>query len=159
MNVEVGFDEFGNLIPYQVIALSWEDAEKLLATSAYKRTLWKQLLKYDSDLFEILQKNWTQWLGGSFLTTKDRPNDIDVVNFVEWSENLGKQERLLGDYFMADNSKELYNIDAYFTVVYSPDDERFKSTLERTNYWLKWLGKDKNNGTKKGIVELIIEML
>ena len=156
MNENVGFDEFGNLRPNTVIVLSWSEAELLLVTTKQRRFLWNWLMVYNEDLLQILKCPWKQWLGGSYLTTIDSPNDIDLVNFVDWHKTLGQQEQLLGSLFMASNSKQKYNIDAYFTVVYAADDERYASTIERTNYWQKWLGQNKHNKKSRGIVELKI---
>jgi hypothetical protein len=155
--MKIGFDEFGNLMPNDVIQLSWVETEQLLVTSNRRRFLWNCFMVYNNDLSQVFQCSWKQWLGGSYLTKISTPNDIDLVNFVNWHDTLEQHELLLGSLFMANNSKQKYNIDAYFTVVYPPDDERYVSTVERTNYWQKWLGQNKHNKKSRGIIELQIQ--
>jgi hypothetical protein len=97
-------------------------------------------------------------IGGSFLTTKDRPNDIDVVNFIELEADLKEKGKILVEKFLSNNSKRLYNIDGYFVVVYPRDDERFvKDTLTDMDYWRKWFGYNDKNRKPKGIIELKTE--
>ena len=90
------------------------------------------------------------WLDGSFVTSKEDPNDIDLVVFAPASElNALPQEdqnRLRGLFDRA-SIKKVFGCDVLFSVA---ENENMRS------YWRGWYGYDRNE-QPKGIARVILE--
>lgn len=98
---------------------------------------------------------WKIWIDGSFVTNKMNPNDIDLVNILEFSGVLGKNNEKIKQFF-ADVAKTKYDVDAYLVFVYEENDNRFEDTFDSLLYWKDFFGSDKNN-LPKGLIEINIE--
>lgn len=149
----ISFDERGNPIPYAVISTTLVEIEASFAGTPVRARLFEGLVRYNQDLNALLRADWRQWLNGSFTTLKPTPNDVDVVNFVLWSERLNENRTIFGERFWANHSKRHYLVDGHFVAEYPKNDPRHADTVEMTDYWTKWFGRDRN-GNLKGIPEL-----
>ena len=97
-----------------------------------------------------------EWLNGSYVTDKQDPNDIDVVNFIEHRE-LEKLDAagktLLKGLVHNKISQALHGCDSYLVAVVPEDHPQYHAYQEITAYWDKWLGTDRE-GNAKGYLEV-----
>src|SRR5690554_2392311 len=152
------FDKHGNIVPYELHPVTIAELEEEFVQPFTKSSTRKNIVEghsnYVIEIFQILEHNFFQWLDGSFVTQKLDPNDIDVINFVHYSDytnnitgNLRKFLTHFGD------PRSEYKVDGYIVPVYPPNDPRFALTIDKYNYWRLLFGRDKNNNPK-GMLEL-----
>jgi hypothetical protein len=122
-------------------------------TSTTRRPIFAGYQNYSSDFSERISDTWTQWIGGSFVTDKNDPEDIDLINLIPGdlveSEDRAKALRpFLNKY----GSKERYLVHGQLALLFPEGHQHRPATLERIEYWLKWFGSDRN-GVDKDIVQ------
>lgn len=106
----ISFDQLGNLTPYRLIQLPLallrpyfvEDFPK----SATRQNLYFHFDSYVHDLKASIDQYPQQWLGGSFISTKLNPNDIDCVNLVLFNETLEQNIDSLIPYLLIGGSRD-----------------------------------------------------
>lgn len=81
------------------------------------------------------------YIGGSFVTGKEHPLDIDAILVVRHQFNAASEEAAL-----LKRSKELYNIHLFII----PEQDK-----QEINSWLRFFGHDRD-GNEKGLVEIPI---
>lgn len=157
----ITFDKDGNPQPAGIINYTFEEFETTfvanIENSKRRPLIFENYQRYLSDFKEIITPKFKNWVNGSFTTLKSEPNDIDIVNIVDYSNNLNQKEYLLNAFLTGGGSKDNYLVDAYFVPVYPSDDPRYKFVTEiQIEYWSKWFGHDRNQKTK-AIIEITID--
>ncbi len=107
----------------------------------------------------LLELSGEQWIGGSFVTQKENPGDIDLANLldIEALDHLRPdQQQLLIAYMRGPVTKSLCHCDSYF-ILRVPENHPLRADFEKTyNYWLDLFGKDRADNPK-GIVSRTIQ--
>lgn len=151
------FDRFGYLKPHGAISSDIMELEKYFVieySSVERSRLFVEYLRYCNDLKALCaNKQLHQWINGSFIArNKPRPNDIDLVTFLE-TDIFQKLGHKLNP-FIYPNSKENYpGVDAYVVEIKSHITELDKA------YWHHQFDTTKRNvktGKKlpKGFLEI-----
>ena len=87
MQTELSFDENGYLIPYEAIETNLETLKKYFVdafpNSNTRKMIFENYEKFIADFQYEIFPHFEQWLGGSFVSLKENPNDIDVSTFVQ----------------------------------------------------------------------------
>lgn len=154
--IEIGFDEKGNIFPYQFIDLELTIfQEKFVISfedSSTRKNIYENYLIYITDFHKEIVDTWLQWIDGSFTTNKKDPRDIDLVNLIGAYAFSLKSAELI-KFLTKYGSKDKYNVDGYCVPVYPSDDERYELTYKYMKYWEKWFGHDRSNNPK-GVIQL-----
>lgn len=157
----VYFDPKGNLTPYLVYRMEAEAFCEAFVTrfetSATRAKLYANYLRYREEFRADLGRDFRQWVGGSFVTRKLNPTDIDLVNIVPRTDVVdGKLNRLV-PYMTLGGSKDQYGIDGFFISLEGATGPGVLSHLNHPelDYWQKLLGTDRQ-GNPKGIIELYV---
>ena len=91
----VEFDQWGNPIPYTLIPLTLSEVEINFSdeteTNSRRKWLLAEYKRYYKDFRTVLGEDFHQWLGGSFVSRKPEPSDIDVVNLIAYSDALDER--------------------------------------------------------------------
>ena len=118
--MSITFDKNGNPKPYKLVELTIERFEKIFTSIPDKKARADLISKYKKYILEFYQniapKEWQQWIGGSFTTQKEYPNDIDLVNFLDCHSAGIALETYKFFFTNKDNrfdSKIIYQIDGY----------------------------------------------
>lgn len=155
------FDKYGNPFPYGIIEMEGEDFRSEFVSafhsSGTREKIYSGYSKYNLDMKSSLNgtdPSWFQFANGSFTTNKITPNDIDVVNFIDY--NLIDFEKIKS-FQTVYGSKQKYEVDGYIVPVY-PENEIYYDliTRKRYDYWMKWFGQDRE-GHPKAIIKLRID--
>jgi hypothetical protein len=157
----IQFDEHGNPSPYELVNLTMDRFQQLFTSIPdLDRRLWllTQLNKYIRDFNDdISPDNWVQLFGGSYITNKSYPNDIDLVNFIDSysAEKAGQQifAFITNNKINAD-SKVTYSVDGYLVPIFDTNDPRYNITVAYYKYWSTWLGHDRLD-RPKAVVKVI----
>ncbi len=154
---KIRYDEHGNIYPYEIIQLTLAECVnyfiKDFSDEPTRQNNWNNLLKYNSDLRNLITTSLIQWIDGSFTTTKQKPNDIDVVSFIDVID-LKKQIEAFDMNLSEGYPKFKYNIDGYIVPKFPEGTSHYdKITLPRYNYWRKWFGTDRQDNPK-AIIEI-----
>lgn len=155
----VTFDKFGNPQPGELINFPYTDFKVTFvdnfASSTTRQLIIEGYERFLADFKSEIISKFNNWVNGSFTTTKVDPNDIDLVNLVNHTEELNAKSHLLLKFLTQGGSKEAYMVDSYFVPVYPASDPRYVITEQWINYWLEWFGHDREK-RKKAIVVLSI---
>jgi len=124
-------------------------------TSLTRRALldgWRQRTEELLTLIEVE----SEWINGSFVTTKRDPRDIDMATFVRmdaWDAlDVPSRQRVLA-LTQGPGAKIQFGCDSYLIFI-SPDGDPMESTyLYWRGYWDRQWSRDRS-GTPKGYVEV-----
>lgn len=151
------FDSNGNLFPFEKLNFDLNTVRDLFVTtfpsSSTRQQLFDGLNRYRNDIFLEIEGIMAQWIGGSFVTQKPDPADIDVANLIQYTRASEYETEKLIPFLAIGGSVEKYGIDAHLIPVYPFGDERFENTLLRLKYFNEWFGHDRN-GNPKGFIEI-----
>ncbi len=159
MNFE--FDERGFLKPYTKIETSLEIFKEVFVSpfslESSRHEIFVGYLHFLNDFREQVMPNAIQWIGGSFVTQKESPNDIDFVTLID-SEVYEEKESLINSCFTKDGARKKYGVDAFALRVYPKKHPKFALTNGDMAYWYEtWQKsrKDRFGRTNlKGFLEL-----
>lgn len=124
--------------------------------SSSRKEIFEGYSKFCKTLVTLGIKNFVQWLDGSFCTSKENPNDIDVVTFVNYDKlnalTSDNQDCLMN---LAQNptSKVRYKCDSYVVLVYPQTHQYYRNYLDYRMYWRGVWGFDRNDNPK-GIIRV-----
>lgn len=114
------FDAFGHLTPYEVIETDYAAFKEVFVTafpnSLTRPGIFDEYAAYIARLNNAFGANYYQWLGGSFITLKPNPRDLDVVTFLDY-RIYERRSRELWQFRQERNERKL-RIDGYFVPVY-----------------------------------------
>ncbi len=86
--MELQFDEHGLLTPKEIIELSLVDFEHIFVKERkgkiHRQQIFEQYLKHNQQIEKEIGNILFQFVNGSFTTLKIKPNDIDVVSFIDY---------------------------------------------------------------------------
>ena len=153
----ITFDIYGNPQPQGVANLSYNEFKDIFVIdfdkSQTRLTISKKYEKYLIDFKSEITNNFKHWIGGSFITTKMNPNDIDIVSIFQYTDEINQKTQALLKFLNYGNSLENYMVDGYFVPIYPTNDPRYSLTIDALAYWSEWLGHDKENRPKT-IIEI-----
>jgi hypothetical protein len=147
----LNFTENGYLVPFEAIETDVQTAKDVFTFNAHRAVIWANFEAFVVQLQELLQDSFTVWLNGSFSTTKELPNDLDCVIFVDYGV-YGTYEKQLYQFKSLDFRKS-QKLDVYFVRVYP--DMHEKKLFERFDRaeWLYLFSKTRKKELK-GFLEL-----
>jgi hypothetical protein len=156
MNKDLVFDKNGLLTPYKAIETDLETLDKYFTTNETRKAIYQNYLDYLLDLKSEISPNFRQWINGSFVTLKEKPNDIDIVTFLDFQtcETLEKKlTNFKGLQLLKDKQ-----IDAYFIKVYPKDHQFYAFTEGDILEWLNQFSYTRRNKQgrrlEKGFLEI-----
>lgn len=152
-----GFDKKENLPP-GVYNMTLTEVEELFSKN--KSKIRNNIMEeYKKHLKEIKNTGYCleHWIDGSFVTLKEKPNDIDTLTEFDGKKvDENNDWKLIHE--LIDNSKENTNGLCHSLKLYRyPSDQKedyLKYINQKRRILFKLFGKDRNNN-KKGFVRLI----
>ncbi len=155
----ITFDEKGHVYPYEVIEFTLEEFERIfvegLEDKSHRRNLFSKYLQFNDDLKKALNIPYFQWINGSFTTQKLFPGDVDIVSFIDYDYFIRN-----GRFFnhLAQNSQELYKVDAHFGTTASWRHRFYERTTNDDKYWRDVYGFSRRDENlvrhPKGIIKI-----
>lgn len=143
----IEFDKYGNLLPYDIVDANLLLFEKYfvkeMRNKEHRHELYNYYIDYIKRLNELITQNYFQWINGSYVTKELKPNDIDLVSFIDYK--IVEKFELELKSFIYPLSKSIYNVDAYIVKVYPSDHEKYKLYKSDSLYWLHQFLKTKPN--------------
>lgn len=157
------FDSNGNLPP-GLIPISIKELKKHcvfdFGGSSTRNEIFNGYIKYCREII-VLEVAIKQWLGGSFTTNKINPNDIDFVTHIDGNkaDELDEDgQQMFINLHDRKKIKSKYLCDVFDPILVYPEEQPdlFKFTVDQVNFWLKYLGQDRNKNFK-GIIDIDLE--
>jgi len=159
--MELSFDIRGNLQPYKVITISFEDFQQAFVDSfdpeSSRHRIFENYMNYLQELQNILRYDFHQWVNGSFVSNKVHPKDIDLVTVIDYRDHE-KQRKNIERKFISRKARDIFNVDAYIVPQYPISHIRHSFYQSDLAYWRNLFGKTRVNRAKrqfeKGFVQL-----
>ena len=155
----IQFDIKGFVKPYQLINCDLKEFQQTFVknqSNPKRQELFGYFENYLESLRKILEKDFTLWIDGSFVTKKENPADIDLVCFIDWKIYERVEDKL--EKLKYPFSLETHQIDGYFVKVYPKSHEKNSLYEGDKLYWYHQFTKTKRNrrGNRfpKGCIEL-----
>ena len=155
------FNVSGYLVPAKAIDSNISELEEEFVvnySSADRSRLFEVYLQYSSDLKRLCEDiDLLQWMDGSFVTKrKPRPNDIDMVTFID-AQLVKKLGSKLEPFTYPFSKKNYPGIDAYIVEIHEDiENSIFKSDKA---YWHHQFDTTRRNRTgnklPKGFLKII----
>jgi hypothetical protein len=145
------FDNKGYLKPNSSIEIDLNTLKEIFTFNPYRLQLFEQYIAYLNQLKSIIDTPFEQWIDGSFVSKKLKPNDIDIVSFVPSSIYTLKDMDL---YALKQAFKP--QIDAYYICSFPENHPKFAETKGDYFYWLNQFTKDRQKNSK-GFIKIIID--
>jgi hypothetical protein len=151
----VEFDVHGNLTPYEVIMMNVDDVEqefvKAFPGSERRDLLFKTFLTQLNRFRSEIETEFWVWVGGSFITRKVNPSDLDFVIFLDVDCYNRHEEKTA--FFRQQRYLPAKLLDGYFVQVYPVEHRRYNWYESDRLRWLQDFGTNLA-GRKKGIIQL-----
>ena len=157
--MELQFDEHGLITPKEIIELSLVDFERIFVKErkekAHRQTIFEEYVKHNEQIQKEIGPMLFQFVNGSFTTLKAKPNDIDVISFIDYRVFRGKEEKASN---MMATWKSKGKVDGYSAAKSYPGHPHFIITQLNYEYWkdLFTLTKpnDHNQHFRKGLIQI-----
>lgn len=147
----IQFDNKGYLKPSSAIEADLKAFEEIFVYNSYRQQLFERYIDYLNALKNTIDAPFEQWIDGSFVSKKLKPNDIDVLTFVPDAVYTIKDVEL---YELKKQFKP--QIDAYYLCTFPENHPKFAETKSDYFYWLNQFTKDRQKNSK-GFIKIIID--
>lgn len=154
---QLSFQDNGYLTP-GIHPITLEGFETFFTKSIPDRVIRERLFlgycKMCNTIKSLHINNFTQWIGGSFTTSKTIPGDIDVITFITYSElesipdHIKDQvinTNILQELLTGPNAKNLYECDSYILLVPPKNNMAYNDFIQRKMYWRGVWGFDRKD--------------
>ncbi len=156
----IEFDKNGFLTPYDLIETLVDNLKTYFVDSMkeyeWRNTLLNSYFEYNKKLMSVIKTDYVQWINGSFVTKALKPNDIDIVSFINYS--IVKQHIQELQNLIFPLSFDNYKMDAYMVRTFPETHDKYSHTRSDSLYWLHHFLKtkpDKRNRTfSKGFIKI-----
>lgn len=159
--MELNFDIRGNLKADKIIKISLETFENSFVNAFEDNSIRKDLFicyeNYLKDLSKLMSWDFYQWIDGSYISSKSKPKDIDILTIVDYRD-YEVNKKLLEQNFASFSGRKKYKVDAYIIAKYPQNHKKYIFTQSDLAYWSNLFGKTRVNRAKrqykKGFIQL-----
>lgn len=127
--------------------------------SSTRGLLFHRWLQYREVLVGLVPLK-SQWIDGSFVTSKRDPGDIDLVNVFDGPEldQVPPERRAIASMMLKGSyTRAIWGVDAYVFAIYPDGDQRQAAALSARGYWDWWLGRVRGDeNVVKGYLEVVV---
>lgn len=152
------FDKNGYLKPYQPIEVTLEILQynfvEVFPNSSPRIELYNNYLRFLYSFQDNVFTFFEQWINGSFTTQNEKPNDIDIVTFLQFDVYEKRGDKVLDQYWKF--SLEEQKIDSYIIKSYPEEHPNFSAYQSERSLWKDRYGTDRDN-QPKGFVKIFFE--
>lgn len=156
----ISFNELGYVTPSSVHTLTIEEFERIFVNQenmSHRRNLFDSYQTYLSELCQIVIEPFFQLIGGSYVTRKAYPQDIDIVTFVpyifEQEDTLKQQLRMFFERYEFSQRKS--GLHTFFSLIpdhQNPAQAKFEAHYQ---YWIDTFSSTlSKHSAPKGIIKI-----
>lgn len=150
------FDILGYLIPYDLVDFSLEEFHyyfvEMYPSTSTRHEIFKKYNRYLTDFQKLVTSDFVHWIGGSFVTEIENPNDIDFITIINYRTVIAKN-LIIKEQFEGEKGFKNYEVDAYFMRTYPYGHDKFWIYEKDIVIWRDDFGTDRNN-VPKGMVQI-----
>ncbi|QKG55657.1 hypothetical protein GKZ68_02795 [Hymenobacter sp. BRD128] len=169
----LNYDTSGNLLPYGITNLTADEfIEEFYINPLNQNRLSTTRQRLSQRFISFLEfiplflsheshpLRFRLWMGGSFVSTKEHPSDIDVVLFLDaevYHANEHNSHRLP---FLYENCKMMFGIDLHIIALRSKEDPLFYQSETETQHWRSCFSKDNSSEKRpRGLIQIDCDCL
>lgn len=156
MNIK--FDKHELITPKEIIELSLADFERIFVKERtekeHRQAIFEEYLRHNEQIKQEVGAIIFQFVNGSFTTLKDKPNDIDVVSFVDYRIYRKKEEQILE---LENLFEKFEKLDIHIIPKSYPGHPSFIEIQLMYEYWKALFSRTRElNGTRlgKGLIKI-----
>jgi hypothetical protein len=133
----LSFDEKGCLKPYGIIKTDLVILKETFVFNEQRQSLFNIYQNFNAELQAITECPLIQWMGGSFITLKELPKDIDTVTFIPFDvfDKCKNQLKKL------EKTHRKNKMDCFFERFYPKDNVKHQDYISGTIYWHRLYSK------------------
>ncbi|RDB07498.1 DUF6932 family protein [Runella aurantiaca] len=147
--MSITFDPNGHLVSYDIVSIDTYQLEEYFIFNEHRLNIYRSFKKFIHSVKALGLSEFDIWIDGSFATLKTRPNDIDVVCFVN-HYTYDSHYKALGSLRIA-----FPQVDAYFVKLYPLGHLNYNFSKFNELDWYHLLTKDRKRRSK-GILKMKI---
>jgi hypothetical protein len=161
--MRINFDARGNIKPHQKIEVSLETFRKNFVDDfAYdyqrRMEIFQNYKNFLPEFKQEITEDFIQWIGGSFVTKKKAPRDIDFVTLIDY-KSYEKYEAIIESKYRRQPARSIFGlVDAYVVKIYPLDHSRCWVSEYDLVYWRRLFSETKKNRAKKKFAKGFIEI-
>ncbi|GAB4037985.1 DUF6932 family protein [Spirosoma gilvum] len=156
----IRFNELGHITPSGIYALTIEEFEQVFANldnKTQRRRLFNSYQSYLLDLRKIVSTPFFQLIGGSYVTCKAWPQDIDIVTFVPYifEQDYELKQQLVSLFERYEFSQEKSGLHTFFSLIPNEQNPAQVKFQAHYRYWIDTFSSTPGkNAESKGIVKI-----
>jgi hypothetical protein len=143
------FDENGYLKPYKVITTDIDEFKEVFLFNEHRSRIFQSYVELVEAIQNFSCQQFYQWLDGSFVSKKPFPNDLDLVNFIDYQTYRKFESRIR----VLESDFRWKRIDAYTIPIYPDTDFKQYITIYGKNEKQELYSSDRL-GRPKGFIQL-----
>lgn len=127
----LNFDEKGCLKPYSIIKTDLTTFRETFVFNEHRLALFDNYESFNVELQNLTSCPLIQWIGGSFVTLKESPKDIDTVTFIPFDIYNAKEKQM-------EKLRTFYRnngIDCFFEYFYPNSHRKYQDYISNRIYW------------------------
>ncbi len=157
--MELQFDEHGLITPKKIIELSLVDFERIFVKerteTVHRQKIFEEYLRHNEQIQKEIGPILFQFLNGSFTTLKAKPNDIDVVSFIDYRVFRGQEQNISS---LMEAWKAKGSVDGYISARSYPGHPHFILTQLNYEYWKDLFTQTKPNNENQRFLKGLIKI-
>jgi len=157
--MKLQFDKHGLITPKEIIELSLGDFERIFVRErkekVHRQQIFDEYLRHNEQIQQEIGAILFQFVNGSFTTLKAKPNDIDVVSFIDYRIYRGKEKEIES---FKDRKKKGDKVDGYIIVRSYPGHPQFILAQLQYEYWKDLFTQTKPNKKNKAFSKGLIKI-
>jgi len=157
--MEILFDENGLITPKTIIEVSLIDLEQIFVNErkdkVHRKKIFDQYLLHNEKIQQQIGNILFQFVNGSFTTLKEKPNDIDVVTFIDY-RTFRSKERTIND--LSESWDGIAEIDAYIIPKSYPGHPLFIQSQLMYEYWKTLFSRTREDNSGKRLEKGLLKV-
>lgn len=127
----LNFDKKGCLKPYSIIKTDLTTFRETFVFNEHRLALFDNYESFNVELQNLTSCPLIQWIGGSFVTLKESPKDIDTVTFIPF-DIFDKNRKELRKF---EERCKKNKMDSFFERIYPKNHKQYQDYISNTIYW------------------------
>ena len=157
--MKIQFDQNGLIIPKTIMDISLSDLEQIFVNERkekiHRKKIFEQYLLHNEQIQQQVGDILFQFVNGSFTTLKEKPNDVDVVTFIDYRIFRSKEKAID---LLSKSWNGITEIDAYIIPKSYPGHPLFIQSQLMYEYWKTLFSRTREDDSGKRLEKGLLKI-